>query len=305
MSTPRWFTHANVNTADVAAAERFYTEVIGLSPVIRTAPAEAQDGSGFGLAGVGVRWEGVLLGDHRAGRGPQVDLLEWKQPPTTGTAAAEATHLGHSALRFGLADTDAAVQRIAARGGASAVWRLADQGGERELVVTADPDGTRIELVTAAEAPVYAGVRVNCSDLTRSASFYEEAVGLTGDPERTVSVTGADGSPVGRFRARRMFLPSQRERFFLELTQWEQPAGVGAPAAPGHHAGIYRVALTVDDMAESLARVRTVTPDAPPALDVDVGEQFPLVHACFFPDPDGAIVEFIQRFRPAVPAAGA
>src|ERR1700726_4890963 len=98
MDTPRWFTHANVNTADLARAEQFYTSIIGLTPVMRTAPAKAQDGSGFGLAGTGVRWEGVLLGDHRAGRGPQVDLLEWKEPPTSGRPATEATHLGLSAL---------------------------------------------------------------------------------------------------------------------------------------------------------------------------------------------------------------
>jgi catechol 2,3-dioxygenase-like lactoylglutathione lyase family enzyme len=294
MSAPRWFIHANVNTADVAAGERFYAEVLGLSPVTRTAPVQPQDGSGFGMAGVEVRWVGVLLGDRRGGRGPQVDLLEWKLPPTTGRPATDVAHLGHSALRFGISDLDGAARRVSGRGGGSH-WRLDDPDGEREIVLGSDPDGTRLELLPAATGPVYTGVRVNCSNLERSVAFYSAAAGLDAGPERRVSVRDEAGSAVGRFRARRMHLPSQAEQFHLEMTEWEEPRPSGAAASPGNHAGIYRVALSVDDMEESLAQVRTVAPDAPPAVEVDVGEQFPLVLACFFPDPDGAIVEFIER----------
>src|SRR4051794_37510107 len=182
----RWFAHANVNTADVVRGERFYTEVLGLQPAARTAPAAPQDGTGFAMAGVMVQWAGVLLGDHRGGRGPLVDLLQWKLPPTEGTAAGELTHLGLSALRFGVTD----VQRAVASS-AGPVERRShrDPAGDHDVTVVRDPDGTRIEVVEAGTGPVYRGVRVNCSDLDRSVAFYRAAFGLDAAEPRNVDVT--------------------------------------------------------------------------------------------------------------------
>lgn len=222
----RWFAHANVNTADVVAGERFYTEALGLTPQARTAPAEPQDGSGFAMPGVPVQWQGVLLGDHRGGRGPLVDLLQWKLPPTEGVAAGELTHLGLSALRFGVSDMERAV---ASSAGPVERSTHRDKGGDTEVTVVRDPDGTRIELVVTATAPVYRGVRVNCTDLERSVRFYRDAFGLDAAEPRTVDVAGAGGDAVGSFRAATVFIPGQPDGFTIELTQWIRPAPVGTP----------------------------------------------------------------------------
>src|SRR3954468_3265998 len=171
----RWFAHANINTVDVVAGERFYSEALGLTPQARTAPAEPQDGSGFAMPGVPVQWTGVLLGDHRGGRGPLVDLLQWKLPPTEGTAAGDLTHLGLSALRFAVTDVERAV--ASSVGG---VERLVhrEPSGDSDVMVIRDPDGTRIEVVAATVGPTYRGVRINCTDLDRSVDFYRAAFGL-------------------------------------------------------------------------------------------------------------------------------
>jgi catechol 2,3-dioxygenase-like lactoylglutathione lyase family enzyme len=273
---PRWFAHANVNAVDLADSERFYTTNFELEPQGRTAPATTQDGAGFGLPGVPVRWRGVFLADHRGPRGPVVDLLQWLEPPTEGVAYDRPDHLGLVALRFRVPDLDATAARLAAAG--------APAHREDGSVATADPSGTRVE-VFAGEGPItYAGIRVNCSDLDRSAAFYRAALHLEADePESTA-----------RWTAQRLYLPGQRDQFSVWLTQWRS-GPVGTPYAAGHHAGIYRTALFADDAEASYEDVRRVVPDVAPPVVVALGEGLADVWAIFFPDPDGAVLELVGR----------
>jgi catechol 2,3-dioxygenase-like lactoylglutathione lyase family enzyme len=276
MARARFFAHANVNALDLAASERFYTECFGLRPQGRTAPATTQDGSGFGMAGVPVQWRGVFLADHRDGRGPVVDLLEWIVPPTEGVAYERADHLGLVALRFRAPDLDAISDRLRAEGAA-----VEQRGG---VVVTADPSGTQIEVAVGDGPVTFAGLRVNCTDLARSAAFYQAALGLDTD-----EVVAADDRVT-----QELFLPGQRERFSVVLTQWRAGA-VGTPYKEGNHAGIYRTALYVDDIDAIYDDLVRVAPDADPPVTVTLGEGLPDVQALFFPDPDGAILEFVSR----------
>jgi catechol 2,3-dioxygenase-like lactoylglutathione lyase family enzyme len=276
VARPRWFAHANVNAVDLADSEHFYTSHLELEPQGRTAPATTQDGAGFGLAGVPVRWRGVFLADHRGPRGPVVDLLQWLEPPTEGVAYQRPDHLGLIALRFGVPDPDAMAVRLVAAGAPAA--------REDGLIVTADPSGTRIELF-AADGPItYAGLRVNCSDLERSVAFYRAALHLDADePEAT-----------DRWTAQRLYLPGQRDQFSVHLTQWRS-GSVGTPYAAGHHAGIYRTALFADDADASYEDVRRVVPEVAPPVVVALGEGLADVWAIFFPDPDGAVLELVGR----------
>lgn len=298
---PRWFTHANVNTADLQRAEAFYTEVLGLVPRARTTPSQAQDGSGFAMPGRMVRWEGVILGDRRSPRGPVVDLLQWMEPPTEGAPAGGPTHVGLSALRFGLADLPAATARIAERGGSVTPIRYIDASGSRQVLISADADGTRLELMeleSSDQSPMYQGVRINCTELDRSLRFYTEGFGLVADGPRTVSVVADDGAPTGRFVSASVYVPDQRDQFTLELTQWEDPPTEGTPPRSGNHAGIYRVAAVVRDIALSHQQVLGVLPTAAPPVRVTVFDDQPPLLASFYPDPDGAIAELIE---PSVP----
>jgi catechol 2,3-dioxygenase-like lactoylglutathione lyase family enzyme len=295
MTLPIRFAHANVNCRELARSERFYADVVGLVPRMRTAPQRTQDGVGFGLDGVQVRWDGVLLHDHRGPASPLVDLLEWKEPPTLGTAAAEPSHTGLSAFCFLVDDLDRACAALEAAGAAYQRVRHEGPDGAEDVVVAHDPDGTRAEL-RAGPAATYAGLRINCTDLDRSVAFYGATLKLEAGPERSVTVTGAGGE-AGRFRARRLALPDADTEFTVELTRWDDPAPMGEPISPGHHAGIYRVALIVRDIDAYHAEMLAVVPDAPPPTDVSVGDEYPLVRASFFPDPDGATLELIRGQR--------
>ncbi len=274
MPAPRWFAHANVNALDLEASERFYTSCFDLTPRGRTAPETTQDGAGFGLAGVPVRWRGVFLADHRGNRSPVVDLLQWIEPPTEGVAYERPDHLGLVALRFGVPDPGAVAARLADAG--------APVSAEDGSLVTADPSGTRIEVFERDGPVTYAGLRVNCSDLATSANFYRAALHLDADAPAATD----------RWTEQRLYLPGQREHFSVWLTQWRS-GPVGTPYAAGHHAGIYRTALFADDADASYADVRRVVPDVAPPVVVALGEGLADVWAIFFPDPDGAILELV------------
>ncbi len=296
MPAPRWFAHANVNAIDLDASERFYRECFDLDVQGRTAPPEPQDGAGFGLAGVPVQWRGVFLVDHRGPRSPIVDLLQWLLPPTDGRPYERADNAGLVALRFSASYLDDVERRLRKRGSPVEAWSLRHPDGRHdELLVTADPSGTRVEVFGAEGPTTYAGLRINCSDLQRSVAFYRAALHLDADPVDVAEVVTPAGT--SEWTTQLLYLPGQRDRFSLQLTSWA--SGVtGAPYAAGHHAGIYRTALVVDDMDASYQELRELVPDADPPVTVALGEGLADVEAVFFPDPDGAILEFVTRVTP-------
>jgi catechol 2,3-dioxygenase-like lactoylglutathione lyase family enzyme len=204
---------------------------------------------------------------------------------------------GLAGLRFGLADVASVLARVSGAGGSVTRLHHGDPTGPRDVTVIRDPDGTRIELEELADAgasPMYCGVRVNCADLERSLAFLTGGFGLVADPPRPVSVDDPDGRESGRLRVATVSVPGQADRFSLELTQWEEPAAMGSPPTTGNHAGIYRVAAVVRDIAESHACVLDVLPTAVAPVEVTVFDDEPPLLASFYPDPDGAIVELIQ-----------
>jgi catechol 2,3-dioxygenase-like lactoylglutathione lyase family enzyme len=291
------FYHVNVNTCELGPAERFYGEGFGRQVGVRTAPTEGQDGSGFGLAGQSVRWEGVILIGGTRGQGPLVDLLQWLEPPTGLPARPGPSALGHAGFLFGVPDLSRAAETLAEAGGRCFAGRRTD-GSTEPVVVVLDPDDTRVELTTRG-TPAMTGVRVNCSDIDRAARFYE-AVGMSVGPARPVEITVDDGPAAaggGRFVARSASLDDSGV-FSLELAQWRDPAPTGVPPAGGHHVGIYRVAIMVDDVDAEYREIRRQVPGLAPPVDVDVGPDLPVVRALFFPDPDGTIIELIGRRAP-------
>ena len=121
------------------------------------------------------------------------------------------------------------------------------------------------------------------------------ALGLDSTPEREGDLVDDVGATVGRFRAVDMFVPHRRRSFRLELTEWVRPAPIGTPYTTGNHAGIYRVALTVEDIDVGYADLLRSVPDAPAPVTVDLGESLGPMRALFFPGPDGNIVELLEQ----------
>ena len=248
--------HVNVNTADLAPAEAFYGQGFGRRAAFRTAPTVDQDGAGFGLGGQSVRWNGVILSGTAREHGPMVDLLEWLEPATAGPARRTPSELGHACFQFTVPDLPAAAEALTTVGG------TCRPGARREgpvppapLIVALDPDGTRVELVDGPDVAMV-GVRVNCSDLDRSAAFYA-ALGMTVGEERRVEITVDGGTgPSGGGTLRARSVGADRPGVFaIELAEWEEPAPTGSAPATGNHVGIYRIALMVDDVDAAYEQV--------------------------------------------------
>ena len=293
---PKWFAHANVNCSDLDTSERFYVETLDLTARWRTQPSHVQDGAGFGMPGAPVQWEGAILTDRRGLRGPAVDLLRWIAPATSGAPYSTLSHLGFRALQFTVEDLDSIATGLDAAGRSSNRRTYRDDHDRSQAVITTrDPGSTALELIGGAAATTYTGVRVNCSDLDRSVEWYRNALGLAAAPNRVVDILDDRAAAVGRFRAADVFVPHHPRSFRLELTEWMDPLPTGAPYAVGNHAGVYRVALTVDDIDVAFSDVRRALPDAPPPVTVDLGETLGPMRALFFTDPDGCVVELLEQ----------
>ena len=121
-----------------------------------------------------------------------------------------------------------------------------------------DPDGTVLDLEPGVGGPV--GVTVACSDAARSRAFYDDVVGLGG---------------------------------FVQLVA---DPGAGPAPADATTVGIWRLALGTDDLDADVATlaglgVRCVSEPAEMAM----GPGLPVLRFVLFPDPDGTMLELIER----------
>ncbi|WP_181779322.1 VOC family protein [Pseudonocardia pini] len=292
MFSARYFAHANVNTVDLDRATDFYESVLGLHSLGPTTPDQGQDGAPFGLAGTEVSWRGCFLADERDLRSPVVDLLEWTAPPTAQPDPAEADAPGLQGLGFAVADLEATIGRLEERGLPVRRGTLVQGDARSEVVLTTDIDGTRIELAQRAVAPRYESIRLVTRDLPAAVAFYRDALHFDHDEPVDHRIEQA-GATVEAGRVVRAYLPGQREKFSLLLTEPENAATLPKSTRLGNTARLYRMALLVDDVQEAYADLRTHVPDAAPPIAAHVGAGHQDVPALFFRDADGVVVEYL------------
>ena len=164
------------------------------------------------------------------------------------------------------------------------------------------PDGTTLELAEVpVEADRIAHVNVNCSDLARSAEWYERVLGLKPFGSSAPGpVPGAAFGIEGEVEwDARFLLPAGlgiEDTLAVDLLEWKRPAPVGTPYPEGHHLGLYRMAFLVTDVREAREELLRQGVDAPEPVWLDMGPEIPVdgVEALFFPDPDGTCLELIQ-----------
>jgi catechol 2,3-dioxygenase-like lactoylglutathione lyase family enzyme len=291
----KWFAHANLNTHDLEETIAFYKKVFGLNVGWTTEPHMAQPGDVFAIPGQQVRWTGALLTDARGSRGPALDVIEWRAPLTGGAPYTSRRNTGLARLVFVARDLDAAAEALRAEGAAPVSAVYADGAGRQHASLLAqDPTGTHLEIVQEQSRRSFAGVRINVSDLARSAEFYIRTLGLVGRPaEECVVVHG--GTEGQRFQQRALHLPRQQETFSVLLTQWD-PVEPSEPVySSGNHAGIYRIAVVVENIERAYGElVDAGIADVTPPSTTHLGGDLPEVRPIFFPDPDGAVLELVE-----------
>jgi len=289
--------HVNVNCARLARSLAFYRDALGLTPLSHTNPVP-QDGAGFGIAGR-VQWDAWILHDDRGQAAPAIDLLEWKAPAPVGRPA-RVNELGFSRLTLSVRDAGALHARLLAAGAPPLSAPRALAAGRRGLLAR-DPDGTLLEIAESAgagAAPRSAGVVVNVASLEASTAWYERVLGSTASAPEKREVDGAAFGVDGAARWREATLAAS-DAFAIRLAQWEEPLPTRGPARPANALGLYRMALLVDDAKQASAQLDELGIAHSGAVWLDMGPEIPIdgLHAGFFPDPDGACLEWIERPR--------
>ena len=141
-------------------------------------------------------------------------------------------------------------------------------------------------------------VNVNCSDLTRSLTFYRDLVGLV--PQSHTKPVPQDGGGFGldgqvQWDAHLLHDSRGATGPALDLLQWRTPTPVGHPPQHANTLGFFRLCLAVEDLdrvhaALEGAAVRTLSAPVSTPIGPDVTVRF----FCAF-DPDGTCIEFIER----------
>ncbi|HEX3705916.1 MAG TPA: VOC family protein [Mycobacteriales bacterium] len=276
--------HCNLNTRDVVAAAAFYSELLDLTPGMKTARVPT-DGSGLGVDGLATS-EVWFMYDGRGPRSaPAIELQEWVVPALVGAHPHEPNHLGLIAVGYAVPGLDPT---------GATLWPA--RGELRPVVTVIDTDDVPVEQVVAApdaSFPLFSHVRINCSDLERSKQWYArlgfeavgEPVGLSGDVTLTSQTLEAVSD----------------QSFAIELTQWLTPGPVGTAASPAYHRGLYRIALGLDDVKAAYEALAEGQPDIPEPLWVELpGTRLGGVWVMFLTDPDGVVIELVQRPRSAM-----
>lgn len=280
-----------------------------------SSPMERFDGAVLALPGE-VEASAHFVYDARGPRtSPAVEVQQWGHPPVTGEPIGDPTAVGIQAVGVAVADLDAAVAALLARGctvvgtgtppfsGGPAAPGAGQPPENRRWVTVADPVGVRIDLVADPAVPERESrlhhVRITVSDLDRSLRWYDglgfELLGRA--PLRDAAHLGVEG-PV-EAEVARLRLPD--EPFEALLIAWDEPAGHGRHPAVANHAGLFRAALGVDDTRaahEELVAAGWAFARAPIEVELH-GTPVPDMWIAFLDDPDGVPFELVQRPRSA------
>lgn len=296
--------HCNLNVRDVAATSAFYSDLFGFTTGMKTARMAA-DGRALGIEGEATS-EAWFLYDHRGPRAaPAVEVLEWEDPPVLGEPPSSPRHLGLSAIGYTVDDPGALRERLVALGRPVfpiEAWPVAGQW--LRVLRTTDLEGAAVEIVPAdgsTAQPELAYVRINCSDLDASLEWYTR-IGFSASSVKYLIRAPAEELGLGEVVLSCASLTTAEDpTFSLELTQWQTPKPVGTPLAAANHSGLYRIALGVDDTRAAHAELLDCLPGIPePEFVALPGTRLGGVDVLFLRDPDGIVVELVQRPRAAM-----
>ena len=119
------------------------------------------------------RWDAWILVGAQGFEGSAIDLLEWQEPPPTGSAPAALFDAGFQRIGVRVADLDATIANATAHGGTAWSEPLVHDipgGGHVRIVMMSDPDGVVVELIEGGNGLAF--VSVACADLEHSVGFY-------------------------------------------------------------------------------------------------------------------------------------
>jgi catechol 2,3-dioxygenase-like lactoylglutathione lyase family enzyme len=298
----RRFLHVCLNTTLSAPAVAFHRAIadlgVGMATGVQHGAGSVLDiGADGSVPDQPFVAETTFLYDHR---GPRVagalEIVHWMEPATTGETYPVPTRPGLHALSY-------SVPSVAEHVGAAGAEVEAELDGgllrptERATYVR-DPDGVLVELLeAAAPAPAESrGIRLSCRDLDATVAWYGSIGFGVVEPPTTVTVAaaalGGDGPDV-TVRAARLALAEEPT---FALTVVAHPDAEGTSWDEPYHRGLYRMALRVENMDAAAAELkrRAVVFEGPKWIPLP-GTKIGGMSILFLRDPDGVMVEFVER----------
>jgi len=307
----RRFLHVNLNVRNAERAVQFYEAALGLQVSQRT-DSSPFDGEQLGFTGY-VTNDCVFMYDWRGPRsGASLELLQWNDPETAGEVYDDPTSPGIHSLVYAVRSAAQAAEALRAAGGtviAHAQGCFAAPA-PAPTVIGQDRDGALVELIEqpadGVEAATLIGMRISCADLDASLQFYT-AIGFrlleaptTGSYDRT-TITPADRGPQARIA--RVALPEDEPSLVLVLVELPTAAPRGPGYLVANHVGLFRMALRVEglDAARAIVTGKGMAMRGPYEVELP-GTRFDPLRIGFMTDPNGVVVEFVERsaslFRP-------
>jgi catechol 2,3-dioxygenase-like lactoylglutathione lyase family enzyme len=287
----RRFLHVNYNCRSVDTLERFYVALFGLRAVMRSSSA-GSDATPFGIFG-NTSSNTAFVYDHRGGRrSSALELVQWVEPATIGSTYPDPWNAGIQSVAYSAADLGDIAKRAVQLGGSV-------ERASSEWLLLRDPEGVAVE-VLKAEGPSEARyLRVVCSDLQRTAAWWE-ALGFT--DAALGSVPGGEiwgGDADRSIIAERGMVGTDDPTFGILLTKWSGPLPTGPTYGPPYHQGLYRMALAVDDIREVFTTLdgAGIARQSPYTFQLPGTKLTDGLTMMFIRDPDGILVELVDRPR--------
>jgi catechol 2,3-dioxygenase-like lactoylglutathione lyase family enzyme len=285
---------------DAAVVTDMFVEGLAMRHAM-TSPTQLQTQDLLGM-GRSVTSGAAFLYDVRGPRtSPAIEVQNWVDPAPVGTPQSDPTAVGLHALGFSVPDLGETVRRLQRLD--ATVLKSASSPFGPQWTTMRDVTGVAIDLVEDASTPCdvtrLRHVRATVTDLATSVSWYQ-SLGF-----EVVSRNEFDDASFlgfrGRMKAEAVRLRLPDEPFEVLLIRWRSPRSHGRHYSQPNHAGLYRVALCVDDTRASYTVMSGagLQFDRPPvAVKLD-GTAVPLMWVCFLSDPDGIAYEFVERPRSA------
>jgi len=285
----RRFLHCCYCCDDALATTRFFEAGLDLELKMRS-HGERVDGTQMGFPG-DVETDACFVYDRRGPRvSPAIEVQRWTDPPLVGTPYDLAHDIGFHAIGVAVPRLDAATERLVALGSIVAEAAPASGVVDGSMATVRDPTGVSLDLVetpSLGDDTQLAHIRATCSDLDRSVAWYETIGFGLATEERLPATSSA-----------RLRLPD--EPFSLILTEWHEPRSQGTPYGSGNHRGLYRFAIAVDDTRAAYDLLAEHWPLASPPRRVELGgTNVPDMWIAFLTDPDGLVIELVERPRSA------
>lgn len=151
-----YLVHVNIVVSDIERSVRFYEDVLGAQTVRRWEGESETAGLALGLTSTPqkVRWIAHLLrwGGGDVNTYPQIDLLQWIDPPVVGRPYASVANLGIPRICVASNEIEEAYERLRSLGADLISEPLpmnpgTKRGSATKVFCVRDPDGTVIEFI--------------------------------------------------------------------------------------------------------------------------------------------------------------